>query len=338
MHTPVVSVIMPAYNAAPYLLEAVNSILSQTLSDLELIIIDDASTDETPALLASVTDPRIQVHKNPENKGIVYSRNRGLALAKGLYLAVLDSDDIALPDRLEKQVRYLEENPGMGACGSHYRVIGNGAKRTTTVKVPVEPADTRTFLYFNVCFCHSTLMMRTALAREYGYREGFDIIEDYEIAYRIAQQWDVGNVDSVTTLYRVHGNNITIGKKINMLEKRQLMDSIVLNDLNIRYTPAQLALHSNFINMNHEYFRLSARLNELETWMVYFYQHLSAVRGINLGMVRRILAVRWFLLCFRTGNYRKAIDNRLLFLFRGDYMMYNLGYMKCLLTRKLEVV
>jgi glycosyltransferase involved in cell wall biosynthesis len=338
MDLPLVSVIMPAYNAAPYIRDAVNSILEQQLKNLELIVIDDASTDETANLLASFTDPRMVIHRNEENKGIVFSRNRGIALAKGKYIAILDSDDVALPDRLEKQVAFLEARPDHGACGSFYRVIDTNGKLLTSVTLPIEPEDTYTFLFFNVCFCHSTLMLRADVARLYEYREGFDIIEDYEIAYRISRQWKLGNVPSFTTLYRVHGQNISIDKKQHMLEVRKLMDRIVLSDLGIKYTENQLDLHSNFINLNHSFFSDKKRLIALEKWLLMYYQKLMHIPGINRKMVKRIMVVRWGLICARTGHIGMLLNNRLFFRFGGAYMRYNLGYLGNLITRRLEVV
>lgn len=338
MDQPLVSVIMPAYNAAPYIAEAIESVLNQHLTNLELVIIDDASTDETANLIAGYSDPRINIHRNYENKGIVFSRNRGIAMAKGKYIAILDSDDIALPDRLERQVAFLEARPDHAACGSYYRVIDSHGKIKTSVVLPVEADDTKTFLYFNVCFCHSTLMLRADLARMYQYRDGFDIVEDYEIAYRISRKWKLGNLPSFTTLYRIHGHNISIDKKEKMLAVRKRMDSTVLNDLGIKYTENQLDLHSNFINMNHDFFADKKRLLALEEWLLMYYDKLKDIPGMNRKMVKRILVVRWGLICVRNSQFGMLVNNRLFLNFKGAYMRYNLGYMSNLITRRLEVV
>jgi glycosyltransferase involved in cell wall biosynthesis len=338
MSTTLVSVVMPAYNAAPYLKEAIDSVLQQHYPYFELIIIDDASTDATASIVQQYTDHRILYLRNEANQGIVFSRNRGIAMAKGSFIAILDSDDIALPNRLEKQLAYMEADPGMGACGSFYTVIDTKGKKLTTVTLPVSARDIKTFLYFNVSFCHSTLMMRTEVARKYEYRVGFDIIEDYEIAYRISKDWTLGNLPFSTTLYRVHGHNISIDKKSRMLEVRRLMDSIVLRDLSISFTENELDLHSNFINMNTAFFRDNEKMEELEDWLLKFYDHLRRQIDINIAIVRRILAVRWFLVCYRSGHYRLMLRNRLFFNFKGAYMKYNLLYMKNMLTGHLEVV
>jgi glycosyltransferase involved in cell wall biosynthesis len=129
MNMPLVSVVMPLFNAEKYVGDAVESVLNQSYTNFELIIINDASTDKSAACVQGIVDRRIVIVENENNLGIVASRNRGLALAKGKYIAVLDSDDIALPNRLEKQVAFLEANPAYGICGSYYHVINGIGKK-----------------------------------------------------------------------------------------------------------------------------------------------------------------------------------------------------------------
>jgi glycosyltransferase involved in cell wall biosynthesis len=268
----------------------------------------------------------------------VVSRNRGITLARGKYIAILDSDDISLPDRLAKQVDFMESNPEVGACGSYYYVIDGADRRKASVMVPVNARDAKTFLYFNVCFCHSTLFMRTSVARQIRYRTGFDIIEDYEIAYRISKKWKVANLPAFTTLYRVHGNNISIDKKERMLNTRKTMDSIVLNDLGIAYSADELDLHTNFINMNVDFFASAGRLRDLERWLTRFMERMRMLEDVNMGLVKRIIAIRWFLVCYRSGQYGRILNNRLFSGIWAEYLGYNLRYLKNLATKSLEVV
>lgn len=329
---------MPVYNALPYLSRSINSILGQRYENLELILVDDASGDGSTDIMQSLDDPRIVYIRNAENEGIVVTRNRGITLARGKYIAILDSDDIALPDRISKQVDFMEARPELGACGSFYHVIDSQDKRTASVTVPVSEKDARTFLFFNVCFCHSTLFMRTHVARQVRYREGFDIIEDYEIAYRISKKWKIANLPEFTTLYRVHGHNISIDKKDRMLNTRKRMDALVLDDLGIRHTDQELDLHTNFINMNADFFRPTGKMDQLERWLIRFLASMASVPDINMGLVKRVVAVRWLLIAYRTGQAGKIFRNRLFSGFRTDFLRYNLGYLKNVLTRSLEVV
>src|SRR5882672_11542755 len=117
-NSPLVSVIMTVYNTEKYLTEAVNSILNQSLKDFEFIIIDDGSTDGSAQLLDSFLDPRIRIFKSSENLGLIVQSNKALGLARGKYIARMDSDDISLPTRLATQVAFLESHLEIGLCGT----------------------------------------------------------------------------------------------------------------------------------------------------------------------------------------------------------------------------
>lgn len=339
MEQPLVSVVMPAYNAGKFIRSAIQSILLQTYRPLELIIIDDASTDDTLDIAQSFrTDARVNVLSNAENQGIVYSRNRGIEIAAGVYIAILDSDDVALPKRIEQQVRYMMAHPELGAIGSYYEVIDSQGKKQTSIKVPSLARDNATFLLFNVSFCHSTLMMRSDVAKFYEYKKGFDIIEDYEIAYRISRDFPIGNLPEYTVQYRVHGANISIEKKQRLLYLRKQIDKLVLKDLGIPFSEEELLLHSNFINMNEGYFTSSLRMAMLEDWLLKFHAYCFREKQLNMKMLRRILTIRWSTLCIRNRHYWRLIQNQLWREFRGDFMKYNIRYVQNMVKGTLEVV
>ncbi len=158
---PAVSVVMPVYNTAEYVAEAVDSILKQTLSDLELIIIDDGSTDASPAILDQIQKADERVHViHQQNQGIVGALNRGLKLAGGEYIARMDGDDISLPDRLAVQVAFMDRHPNVGICGTACRLFGDtsGLSWTTT-----DPDEIASRLIFWPCMSHPTVMMRRDL-------------------------------------------------------------------------------------------------------------------------------------------------------------------------------
>ena len=339
MEQPLVSVVMPAFNAGKYIQAAIQSIFDQTYDNWELIIIDDASNDNTFSIACTFqNDLKVTILQNETNRGIVYSRNKGIALAKGKYIAILDSDDIALPMRLELQVNYMQDHPALGAIGSFYYVINNEGKKQASIKVPSDPMDIATFLLFNVSFCHSTLMMKASIAKQYQYRKGFDIIEDYEIAYRISRDFPLGNLTEYTVQYRVHGLNISIEKKERLLMLRKQIDQLVLEDLGIPFSYEELELHSNFINMNEKYFQSAEKLNLLEDWLLKFHAFCLADERINSKMLRRILTVRWSTICFRNRFYYRLIQNQLWREFRGDFMKYNIRHVQNMVKGTFEVV
>src|ERR1700682_983363 len=209
MNRPLVSVVMPVYNAEKYLQPAIESILNQSYSNQEIIIINDGSTDSSKNIILNFRDPRVRFFENPENWGIERTRNRGLEEAKGEYIAVLDSDDIAFPERIKIQVEFLEKNPEYGMCGSYFQIIDRNDKLVKKARFPTNDKDARSNLILHNCFCHSTVMMRSKLAKDLKYRAGFDVIEDYILWYMISQRAKIINLPVYTTSYRVHETNIS---------------------------------------------------------------------------------------------------------------------------------
>jgi glycosyltransferase involved in cell wall biosynthesis len=340
MHQPLVSVVMPAYNTAVYLKEAVHSILSQSWSNLELIIVNDASTDQTLDIAQDMKakDPRIRILSNELNKGIVYSRNKGIHASRGRFIACMDADDIALPDRLEKQVNYLNLFPDLGAAGSFYHIMDEKGKHITSITVPHQPDDIATFLLFNVSCCHSTFMMRGDVARSFLYADGFDIIEDYEIAYRISRRFPIGNVPAYTVSYRIHGSNNSIEKKQRLLELRQELDRRVLTDLRIPFSMAEWKLHSDFLNLNHEAFAQEQSLAQLEDWLKRFYLFCLRKTELNHRLIRWIITVRWTIICFRNRQYVRILRNQLFDQFKSEFLEHNFRYLRNRISGVLEVV
>ena len=136
MSKPLVSVVIPVYNSEKYLQLAIDSILSQTYTNLELILMNDVSTDSSKEICLSNKDPRVLYFENEKNLGIALTRNAGFSKAKGKYIAILDNDDISLPERLERQVEFLENHPDYGMCGTFYSVIDGEGKQVFKVELP----------------------------------------------------------------------------------------------------------------------------------------------------------------------------------------------------------
>lgn len=183
MHTsrsaaPLVSVIMPAYNAQRFIEEAISSVIAQTVSDWELIVIDDCSADDTFQLAQrkAADDPRIQVLCNDVNAGVAATRNRGIDCAKGQYIAFLDSDDVWHPEKLEKQLEKLQAT-GAGICYCSYRIIGaTGEKAKEDYLVP-ETATFQDILKENYIQC-SAMLIRTDIVKRFLFNTEF-FHEDY---------------------------------------------------------------------------------------------------------------------------------------------------------------
>jgi len=306
-----VSVVMPVYNAEKYLREAIQSILTQNYPNLEMIVVNDGSTDSSKNIILSFEDPRLRYFENPENWGIVRTRNRALAEATGEYVAVLDSDDVALPNKIRSQVEFMEKNPEFELCGSYFKTIDGSGQILKNVKFPSNDGDARSMLLVHNCFCHSTIVMRSRLAKEFKYKSGFDLVEDYELWYRISQVGKIINLPVHTTYYRVHGNNISTNKNRQMFNKADRINGEILRDLEISYTPEEFEIHSKFQHYQFSYFADPQKIDRLEQWMIRLMDEIKKKNLYNEIVIYRVLAKKWIVICKKTGHYRRIFFNRI---------------------------
>ena len=203
---PLVSFLLAVHNGAPYLGAAVDSVLGQTVADLELIVVDDASTDETPDLLATVGDQRLVVLRNDEQAGLAASLNRALDVAAGRYIARLDDDDIAAPERLERQLARIRTEPNIAIVGSAVVDLDAGGERGRTHRLPTGGAALRWHALFSSPFFHPTVLVdREALDRHgLRYDPAFLESEDYDLWTRLLAFADGANLPEPLVEKRVH--------------------------------------------------------------------------------------------------------------------------------------
>ena len=206
---PKISVIMPVYNGDKYLKEAVDSILNQTFSDFEFIIIDDGSTDNTEQIIKSYDDKRILYIKNEQNLGVAESLNKGLDMAKGEYIARMDADDISLPERFEKQLQYMERHKNIAVCGSSIECFGAVKNKRSTA--PCGKKKIRLSLLIKSGVFHPTVIMRRSIIEKehYRYNAYYDKVEDFELWTRVAVKYRINNIKEVLLRYRIHSNQVT---------------------------------------------------------------------------------------------------------------------------------
>jgi glycosyltransferase involved in cell wall biosynthesis len=174
-HNPLVSILIPAHNAQETLAAAIHSALNQGYQNIEICVLDNASTDNTAGIINTIADPRVKKLNNTQ-KGIAIARNLLVATAKGKYIAWLDADDIAMPNRIQAQVNFMEEYPEIGVLGSWVKVRAHHGLKT--VQWPQGNAALHAWLRFRNPFVHSSLMIRSSLAP--AYSEAYDYVEDYE--------------------------------------------------------------------------------------------------------------------------------------------------------------
>jgi len=214
--SPAISIILPAYNSAAYLNEAIESLLQQTFTDFELLIINDGSTDNTELLVQSFNDPRIIYSKNDKNHGLIYTLNKGIKMAKGNYIARMDADDICMPNRLEVQKQWLDTHPETAVVSSLIEFIDENSTVTGHWKLDTETTTIvaiRKVMPYENCIAHPTIMGRKSILQAYPYNPRQQHIEDYDLWLRLlADGHIIDKIPQVLLQYRVHSSSITISK------------------------------------------------------------------------------------------------------------------------------
>lgn len=231
MRPPLVSVVLPTYNSGKYLAPAVDSILTQTYNDLELLLIDDGSTDESvERLVASVYDERLRVVRQ-ENQGLAASLNYGIDLARGHYILRMDGDDVAHAGRIAMQLKCMSENTSLAAVGTQIiRVVGS--RPTNQTNFPLKNDEiVDGLLKRRHVICHPTTMFKKSDAQSIGGYWTQGLAEDWDFFLRLSEKGDIENLPDALLSYRYHENGINAA---SMLEVRTNMRLAVLNYRNAR--------------------------------------------------------------------------------------------------------
>lgn len=219
---PRVSVIIPVYNGEKYISETVNSVIAQTYTDYELILVNDGSKDTTGQILESFSNDRIKV-LHIENSGVSNARNIGYAESAGDYIAFLDADDLWLPERLQETVAYLDEHKEVGLVHTHMAVIDEKSQKTGEVFAGKEGNILEDLLLWNGCCipAPSSILVRREVMEEIDlFDTNLSTAADQEIFFRIANVYKIGMVNQPLGLYRIHGENMHLN--IARMEKEHV--------------------------------------------------------------------------------------------------------------------
>jgi glycosyltransferase involved in cell wall biosynthesis len=214
MNRPKVSVVMPVFNGEKFLKEAIDSILNQTFTDFEFIIVNDGSTDNTRNIIQNYNDHRIKLLNNKSNLGISRAANIGIKASCGIYIARQDADDISMPERLEKEASFLDQNKNVGLVGTYYFVINENCKILNTIKCLTKSIELRKKLLEGNQFGHGTTMFRKEYIDKIGvYREEFKLAEDFDFYLRISEIYDVANIPEPLYKWRLNIKSVSVAKK-----------------------------------------------------------------------------------------------------------------------------
>ncbi len=202
---------MPVFNGEMYLREAIDSILDQTLTEFEFIIINDGSTDRSAEILDAYADPRLKIIHNHSNMGVSLSLNKGLDLAFGEYVARMDCDDISLPERLAKQVAFMDSHPEIAACGTWVKMIDSAGQVTRSRPTPTGKDFELNYWRLNPII-HPSVMIRVSQLGELRYDDRIRYAQDFDLWFRIKSKYSLDNIPEYLLLYRMHEENITKSK------------------------------------------------------------------------------------------------------------------------------
>lgn len=240
---PLVSVLIPCYNVEDFVQEAIKSITNQTYQNLEIIVINDGSKDNTKHILQQLAsqDKRITYIENPKNIGLIQTLNKGLKSCTGKYIARMDSDDISLPQRIEQQVDFLEKNPDIGIIGSYIQKFG---EKKDTWRMEIENDLIKSSLFYSTCFAHPSVMFRNEIIAKYNlhYDEDYPHAEDYKLWYDFSKVTQMANLPKILLKYRI--NKGQVSQKYNIIQHQ--------NTIRIRKTIINNFCTQHSINLNLE--------------------------------------------------------------------------------------
>ncbi|ENU1228104.1 glycosyltransferase family 2 protein [Providencia rettgeri] len=245
INKPLVSIILPVYNAEKYLSEALESLKEQTYKNIEIFCINDGSTDNSLNILNKhkENDPRIQIISK-KNEGLPTALNTAISFASGKYIARMDSDDICELNRIELQVKYLEDNPDIGVCGTNANVFGNN---TSKIVFKGSSDILKAYLIYNVCFVHPSVMFRKKIITTAPYDAKYKCAQDYRLWTSLASVTNFSNLNSFLINYRVNEESITskVDKDRNETKKQfiKTIQNEYLKKSGINLSEKNLELH-----------------------------------------------------------------------------------------------
>ncbi len=302
MSHPPLSIIMPMYNAERFVKEAVDSLLIQSWRDFELIVINDGSTDSSAAIIKSYNDPRIRLIENDGNRGIVYSRNRGLQAARGEFIAAFDADDVAMPRKFELQLNYLYKHPGIGMIGSWARRIDENGKRCgRRWKLSAPPERITAILLFRNYFVHSAVVMRREVIPESGYAHQYDSVEDYRMWFDIASGYQVWNYPEYLVNYRMHRASATGTGEMASPEQEKRLYSYLFSKAGIPLDDARLDAHL-MIKGQKPIHDIRA-LKQIENHLLQILDHNRQNHFLNQAQLAKVVFGRWLKACRLAGHF-----------------------------------
>lgn len=304
MSSALVSVLMPVYNGGGFVKDSIQSILNQSYTNFELIVINDGSSDNSEELILSIKDPRIQYLKNETNLGLIKTLNKGIDLCKGEYIARMDADDISLPDRLKKQLEFMEKNRKVGVCGSDYIHFGKGKQIALTSHH--DHQWILGWMLFNSSVVHPALMIRTSVikAEQPYFNSDYKHVEDYELWSRLIFKTKFADVPETLLKYRIHASQVSRQHRDEQIENGNKVRRTLLEKAGFKFGERELKVHCLLGNS-----QIITSLNDLAVLSIWFTRMMEQnknLKFIDQTILEKILAKQWYDACGITNLGPKA--------------------------------
>ncbi len=298
--SPRVTVVIPVYNRPQYVREAIESILRQTYSDFELLVIDDGSSDGTGEVVRSYANDRVRLVRHERNLGIPRTRNDGVRLARSEYVAFLDSDDVADPMRLERQVAFLDSHPDYAAVGAWVSWMNADGRPISRVKrKPVSSSEIAALRLLRSGVENSASMARTSILRDYWHNEAYDVASDYELWARIAARYKLSNLPEVLVCRRLHGGQFTKLKADSVRLARQAIYANQLCQLDVSFTTEDLERHALLRGMQKRNFTPDrSYVDWTERWLLRLHEANRRTMTYPEPEFSRLLGKLWLRVCW----------------------------------------
>lgn len=307
---------MPAYNAEKYIAEAIKSVLDQTFTDFELLVINDGSTDKTEEIILSFEDKRIRYIKNETNLKLITTLNKGIDLARGKYIARIDADDICLPNRFEKQINFLGKHSDYALCGSWAYLIDSKGKKTGRIKYIDENKLLKISLLFSCPIVHPSTMLRTDILQQFKYNPKALHTEDFELWLRIVNAGlKIANIPDFLIKYRWHSTNISVENETFQMEKKlELLKPYIENFIGREISKEELDLHSFSFRLYHLGEKKHISNTDLQAekkWFEFLSHRNREIKKYCQNDFDAFLWSRWIVCCIATRRILSIFAIRL---------------------------
>lgn len=301
--SPRVTVLMPVYNGERFLPDAIDSILAQTFAEFELLVVDDGSTDRSAAIVSSYADSRIRLVQNGENLGLIATLNRGLELARGGYVARMDCDDVSLPERLARQVSFMDAHPEIGVCGAWY--LEFGASIGSVMRLAPDHESIRCGTLFNPVVGHPTVFLRKSAFRDNGlcYDAAFAHAEDYQLWARAMKCCNFANIPELLLYYRVHAQQVTRSRADEQLRSAGEVRRALLRELGVQPDREEFEIHQMLSSLTrpvafrYQDLPVGEQLEGIDRWLCKLKEANDRAGIYPEPQFSRMLVERWVGVC-----------------------------------------